>query len=224
MISASILTVVLQDLFGITGAMMVYCGLMFIALLWLIFVFTETLSFEKRQINRIKYDQIENERKLYEKETNQNNCQICLYRLLLPLKPLLAMNNNKILLWFGIMALFTGLPESGVQDLLGTYSFEILNLKNDDTAETTFTSIATASLGTSMLISQLLFLPCLMKFCGKNDIFLICVALLSIICFGVYGVFFYFVPNNIFGYVSRKVFCFFGQDTNCVFFDIFQNA
>lgn len=197
-IVASILTAVVENSFGITYVMIVYDISMGLTLFWLVFVYKETLSIEKREINKIKYEKMNQELRFKYKESN--SCVYLCKRILMPFRPLLHIRDNKIIFWFGIIALFVGLPESGIDDLLASYCYQILGLDGEN-EETTFSSLATISLGVSMLVTQLAFLPCLLRFCSTNDVFLISVALLSIVLFSVWGIIMYFIPVYGFGYV-----------------------
>ena len=202
-IVASVATALIEDYYGTQAAIFVFDISMIITLLYLIFVYKETLTVEKQEKNRLKYHKLSILRKENEIKNRTNCIIICLKRIFEPLSPLLKMKDNKLIFWFGIIALFVGLPESGVDDLLSVYCFKMLNLTGDNT-KTTFTSEATIVLGISMLVSQLLFLPIITK-CLKNDVLLIMVALLTIISFGCCGVLLYFFSITPIAYVSLSI-------------------
>ena len=198
-IVASIGTAIIEDIHGTEGVMIAYDISMMFTFLWLLFIYEETLTIDKRNKNKIKYERLS----IIEKENDiKNNINCCIKKskiIFEPLRPLLEMKKNKLLFWFGIIALFIGLPESGIDDLLASYCFQVLGLSGDN-KKTTFTSEATISIGLSMLVSQLIFLPIVIKYI-QNDVLRMTIALVAVVLFSVWGIALYIFPNYFFGYV-----------------------
>ena len=122
-VSAALLTTYI----GIKAPFFAFAITMFIALLWLIFIVDETLSDENRVAlneSSVSLDNTDN-------HFSYN-----------PLKPLWRLKENKVILWVSLMALVTSIPESGIDDMIGSYTDDILNLCDNDTKAAQFNSIS----------------------------------------------------------------------------------
>eukprot|EP00483_Globobulimina_turgida_P008535 UN08552 len=95
------------------------------------------------------------------------------------------------------MALVASIPESGIDDMIGSYTDDILSLCDDDQKAATFNALSGIAMGLVMLISQLIVLPILAKF--FSDILLLAFVLIAVFSFMCSGIIAYLFPNYITG-------------------------
>ena len=98
---------VVINIFGTFGAIYAGCISMILTGIFLVLFVPETLDKELR--SELKSSEIVN-----------------------PFKSLLKIRDNKVIFWFCIVALFTSLPDAGVNSIISSYLSDVLSLCNDD--------------------------------------------------------------------------------------------
>lgn len=219
---SSILTNIVQIYFNIIGVMIMFDISMILALLWLLFVYKETLILdvniqesnktkvinsklkplgsEYDNISNINMDSIQNSNKDEEKIICCTKVKSCGQACLTPFLPLLKVRENNLIFWISVVALFTGLTESGIDDILTLYCLKILDLCDAD-KDTSFNSFSEVALGIGLLFAQIVIVPMLISVFKVNDVQLIFVGLFIVLIFCIGGILLYFVTNIIAGYV-----------------------
>lgn len=99
-------------------------------------------------------------------------CNCNKYTLLRPLLPIFGINSNKVLLNVSLIALFTSLPESGIDDIIKSYSVDVLDLCTDDEANN-FASVSTILAAVTLLLCQTVILPLILICMFKLVFFLL---------------------------------------------------
>lgn len=214
-ITASLTTTIVESNYGITGVMIVYDIIMIFALFWLLFIYKETLN-----PNGISVDNGDNHRRSPRSSSSSSSnsslnsslnsfgnvsmCSLCFATIITPFRPLLYLRTSGIILWIAVISLFTSFTESGLNGLLRSYSFDILDLCDKDKS-TQFSSFASVMIGVALLLGQLCILPILTKI--LNDCGLIFVGLCSVLIFSLWGILTYIYAKF---YIGLLLWLFYG--------------
>lgn len=124
-----------------------------------------------------------------------------------PFLPFMHLKNNPLIFWVCMATLITAIPETGIDHITMSYIADILELCEDG-ENTKVNSYNTMAMGTSMVLTQLLLLPMLIRFCTSNDIYLIFIGIIILLMYMLTGIAMYFYPSLVF---SILIYCCFGM-------------